>query len=209
PEYAQAKLEVEKAEISLRAARNQLLPQLDFVGVGGYSANQGNLGNAADDITDTENRAWSLGVELSVPMGNRTAKAEYTKATLELRKARLRLKNLEQAILVQVPDVVRQLDEDRMGVREAVRQVETDINRVQATRAARVLAEKKLDAEEKKLEVGISTNFQVLEFQEDLAEAESDETKAIIDYNKSLIRLERAKGTILATNNISLQRPPP
>ncbi|MDV2496340.1 MAG: TolC family protein [bacterium] len=209
PEYAQAKLEVEKAEISLRAARNQLLPQLDFVGVGGYSANQGNLGNAVDDITDTENRAWSLGVELSVPMGNRKAKAEYTKATLELRKARLRLKNLEQAILVQVPDVVRQLDEDRMGVREAVRQVETDIKRVQATRAALVLAEKKLDAEEKKLEVGISTNFQVLEFQEDLAEAESDETKAIIDYNKSLINLERAKGTILATNNISLQRPPP
>ncbi|MDV2503894.1 MAG: TolC family protein [bacterium] len=209
PEYAQAKLEVEKAEINLRAARNQLLPQLDFVGVGGYSANQGNLGNAADDITDTENRAWSLGVELSVPMGNREAKAEYTKATLELRKARLQLKNLEQAILVQVPDVVRQLDEDRMGVREAVRQVETDIKRVQATRAAQVLAEKKLDAEEKKLEIGISTNFQVLEFQEDLAEAESDETKAIIDYNKSLIRLERAKGTILATNNISLQRPPP
>ncbi|MDA2916349.1 TolC family protein [Nitrospinae bacterium AH_259_B05_G02_I21] len=209
PEYARAKLEVEKAEINLRAARNKLLPQLDFVGVGGYSANQGNLGNAVDDITDTENRAWSLGVELSVPMGNREAKAEYTKATLELRKARLRLKNLEQAILVQVPDVVRQLDENRTGVREAVRQVETDIKRVQATRAARVLAEKKLDAEEKKLEVGISTNFQVLEFQEDLAEAESDETEAIIDYNKSLINLERAKGTILATNNISLQRPPP
>ncbi|MCZ6700164.1 MAG: TolC family protein, partial [bacterium] len=121
---------------------------------------------------------------------------------------RLRLKNLEQAILVQVPDVVREIEPDRVGVREGVRQIETDIKRVRATRAARVLAERKLDAEEKKLEVGISTNFQVLEFQEDLAVAESNETKAIIDYNKSLINLERAKGTTLATNNISLQRPP-
>jgi outer membrane protein TolC len=108
---------------------------------------------------------------------------------------------------VQVPDVVREVDPDRLGVREAVRQIETDIKRVKATRAARVLAEQKLDAEEKKLEVGISTNFQVLEFQEDLAVAESNETRAIIDYNRSLINLERAKGTILSTNNISLQRP--
>ena len=93
------------------------------------------------------------------------------------------------AILVQVPDVVGKIKPDRVGVREAVRQIETDIKRVRATRAARVLAERKLDAEEKKLEVGISTNFQVLEFQEDLAVAESNETKAIIDYNKSLINL--------------------
>lgn len=209
PDYAQAKLEVEKAELNLRVARNQLLPNLDFVGEGGYSANQGNLGNSMDDIFDAENRHWSLGVELSFPMGNRQAKAEYTRRSLELWQARLRLKNLEQAILVQVPDVVRVLDPDRLGVREAVRQIETDIKRVRATRVARVLAEKKLDAEEKKLEVGISTNFQVLDFQEDLAVAESNETRAIIDYNKSLINLERAKGTLLRTNNISLQRPPP
>ncbi len=209
PDYARAKLEVEKAKINLLVARNQLLPTLDFVGEGGYSANQGNLGNSLDDIFDAENRHWALGVELSFPMGNRQAKAEYTKRKLELWQARVRLKNLEQAILVQVPDIVRELDPDRLGVREAVRQIETDVKRVRATRAARVLAERKLDAEEKKLEVGISTNFQVLEFQEDLAVAESNETRAIIDYNKSLINLERAKGTLLATNNISLQRPPP
>jgi hypothetical protein len=142
-------------------------------------------------------------------MGNRQAKAEYTRRKLELWQARLHLKNLKQAILVQVPDVVRELDPDRLGVREAVRQIETDVKRVRATRAAHVLAEKKLDAEEKKLEVGISTNFQVLEFQEDLAVAESNEMKAIIDYNKSLINLDRAKGTVLATNNISLERPKP
>ena len=208
PDYAQAKLEIEKAKLNLRAARNQLLPQLDIVGEGGYKANKGNLGSSVDDIFDARNRHWSLGVELSVPMGNRQAKADYSRRTLELGQARLRLKNLEQAILVQVPDVVRQIEPDRVGVREAVRQIETDIKRVRATRAARVLAERKLDAEEKKLAVGISTNFQVLEFQEDLAVAESNETKAIIDYNKSLINLERAKGTTLATNNISLQRPP-
>jgi outer membrane protein TolC len=195
PDYARANLELEQAELNLRVARNQLLPQLDFVGEGGYSANRGNLGNSLDDIFDAENRHWSLGVEISVPMGNRKAKADYTRRTLELWQVKTKLEDLKQAI--------------RVEVREAVRQLETDIKRVKATRAARVLAEKKLEAEEKKLEVGISTNFQVLEFQEDLAQAESDETRAIIDYNKSLIALEQAKGTLLVTHNITLRRRAP
>ena len=82
--------------------------------------------------------------------------------------------------------------------------METDVKRVQATRVARKLAEEKLSAEEKKFEVGLSTSFNVIEFQEDLAEEQSKEIKAIIDYNKSRIKLRQAMATTLEQHNITL-----
>ena len=89
-------------------------------------------------------------------------------------------------------------------MRNKVRDVRTNLERIKATRKARELAVKKLEAEEKKYEVGMSTNHQVLEFQEDLAAAEANELKAVIDYNKSLISVEKSKGTILEKNEIKL-----
>ncbi len=89
-------------------------------------------------------------------------------------------------------------------VREAHRQIKTDIKRVQATRVARKLAEEKLNAEEKKFKVGLSTSFNVLEFQEDLAEKQSNEIKAVIDYNKSLNRLNQVMARTLEEHDIKL-----
>jgi outer membrane protein TolC len=82
--------------------------------------------------------------------------------------------------------------------------VETDYKRVQAYRVARELAEQKLDAEEKKLKVGLTTNYVVLQYQRDLADARSAELRAIIDYNLSLAQLDRATGTSLKKKNIQL-----
>ena len=64
------------------------------------------------------------------------------------------------------------------------------------------LAEEKLSAEEKKFEVGLSTSFNVLEFQEDLAEEQSNEIRTIIDYKKSRNRLRQVKAQNLKENNI-------
>ncbi|HLF86596.1 MAG TPA: TolC family protein, partial [Nitrospiria bacterium] len=70
---------------------------------------------------------------------------------------------------------------------------------------ARILTEKKLQAELERLNVGLSNSRELLRFQDDLADARSKELSAIIDYNKSLAEVERTKGTILKSNNISLQ----
>jgi outer membrane protein TolC len=103
------------------------------------------------------------------------------------------IKDLEKKIIVEV--------------REAERQLRTDIKRVQASRVARKLAEEKLNAEEKKFEVGLSTSFNVLTFQEDLAEQQSNEIKAVIDYNKSRIKLRQAMATTLEEHDIKLSPP--
>ena len=92
-----------------------------------------------------------------------------------------------------------------LEVREAIRQLKTDVKRVQASSVAKKIAEKKLKAEEKKFEVGLSTSFNVLEFQEDLAEQQSNEIKAIIDYNQSKTRFHQVMASTLDNHNIKLQ----
>ena len=78
-------------------------------------------------------------------------------------------------------------------VRSAARAVETNYKRVESTRAARVLQERRLDAETKKFAAGMSTNFLVTQSQRDLAIAEVAELRAIADYRKSLVNFERVQ----------------
>ena len=91
-----------------------------------------------------------------------------------------------------------------LEVREAARLINTNKKRVQAARVARKLAEEKLTAEEKKFEVGLSTSFNVLEFQTDLAEEQSKELQAIVDFNKSKIKLRKVMAITLEEYNIRM-----
>ena len=100
------------------------------------------------------------------------------------------MKNLEQDIILKI--------------KEAVRAVQTNTKRVESTRISSRLFKERLDAEEKRFSVGLSTSRDILEDQEQLAEAQSREIEAIIDYNKSLVELERQRGTILDKHRIEL-----
>ena len=92
-----------------------------------------------------------------------------------------------------------------INAKEAVRRVRTDFKRIETNRSARILAERQLDAEQERLNVGLSTTRFVLDFQRDLAIAQRNELRAIIDYNKSLSHLARQKGTTLEGYGIELK----
>lgn len=109
---------------------------------------------------------------------------------MEIEKSLLELKNQEKMALLEV--------------RDAVREIDTNAKRVHALRLARELAEKRLEAEEKKLDVGLTTNYFVLQYQEELANARSLELKAVVDYNLAWAKLEKALGTSLEKRNIKM-----
>jgi outer membrane protein len=134
--------------------------------------------------------SYSVGVVLTVPLGNRGPEAAYTKARLTEQQAKVSLKSLELQITQQV--------------RQAVRQLESDAKRIDANRAARVLAEEQLRVETKRLEAGVSTTFNVLSFQRDLAAAQANEIQALTDYNKDLANLDSVTGLVLEANRIEL-----
>ena len=191
PDYAQAKLDIENKNIQVKFAKNQLLPTLDLTGSIALNGLSEEFGEAVDDFGRGEFYQWVVGFKVEFPLRNRAAKSTLTRRKLETAQALLSLKNLEQQILLEV--------------REAVRGILTAQKRVTATRAARVLTERQLDAEEKRLAVGLSTIFKVLEFQEDLATARSTETRAITDQIKSLVTFRRVTGQTLTHHRVRLE----
>jgi len=200
---------IDNKELNLTVAKNQMLPSLNFEfsysspGISGdrikYLNNDPFLGvivgkepgSAGDSFRDAAKFLydnWNVGLTLSFPLGNALTRADYAYARTDLDQARARLKNFERRVSLDVAD--------------AVREVETNAKRIDAYRLARELAEKSLEAEQKKLAVGMSTNYFVLDFQDRLAGAKSLELKAKIDYILSVERLEKATGLSLSRRGI-------
>ena len=191
PDYQQLKEELEKQNILLRFDHNQLFPQLDLVGTVLRNGLSDTLGGTADRVRGGDNPGWGGGGVLTVPLTLKAERNNYKLRKAAQKQAVLRLKKLEQDILVQIDD--------------AVNQAQSDFDRIDATRQARIYAEDALRAEEIKLQNGKSTITEVLRVQRDLTAARSAEIRALADYNKSLSGLYFKEGTTLERNRISVQ----
>jgi len=210
PDLQATKVDIESKELNLSYAKNQLLPDLSLTadywspGVSGtlivydpldpfgppIMTIPGGSSAALKDAFGLRYENWAVGLTLSIPLNTIFSRAQQARARVDLKQTTLRLKNQEQQVALEI--------------KNAVRAVQTDYKRVQAYRVARELAEQKLNAEEKKLKVGLTTNYVALQYQRDLANARSAELRAIIDYNLSLARLDRSMGTSLEKKNIKL-----
>jgi outer membrane protein TolC len=213
PELAQAELNVNNKQLNVNFTKNQKLPQVDLTGSLSFDGLDGDkpivegnvftgerevvgvipggLGGALEELFSLDYRDWTIGVNVTIPIQNKQFEGAYARSKVELEQEKNRYKNTIQTIILQVKD--------------AVRAIETNKKMVNATKKARELAEKQLEAEQKKFAVGTSTNFQVLQMQEDLAAALTDEKRAVIDYNVSLFNLKRISGTLLEDLNINLE----
>ena len=183
PDYRKTKLEIESRTLNERFTRNQLLPTVDLEGRVGLNGLDRGMGDAFNNFASGDFVSYQIGFAFRYPLGNQAAKSRSTRARLEVEQAKVSLERVEQRILVEV--------------REAVRNVETNIKRVSVTAGARELAQKKLEAEEKKLAVGLSSVRELLRFQDDLSREQSSEIRALTDYNISLANFDRARGTSL------------
>lgn len=133
---------------------------------------------------------WSVKLSLTIPMSSVFSRAAQAEARVGLNQQIALMKQTEQTACLEI--------------RAAVRAVQTNFERVSARRTARELAEQNLEAEQAKLEAGMSTSFVVLSYQRDLATARTSELQAHIDYTLSLGQLDKATGTILEKRNITL-----
>ncbi len=190
PEIRQAKKNIEVAEMNEKFARNQVLPRVDVFGSYGFNSRELTYEKEIEYLVRGDDYTYAYGLMGSVPIGNRVAKGERIAAEHALREAKLQLEIVKHNIGVEV--------------RRAVRSVVTNLKLVDANRATRELREKTLRDERTRHEVGVSTSYQVLLVEEDLAEARSSELRAVVDYRKALVALDLADGTILTKNNIEL-----
>lgn len=190
PEVLQAKVDLERKGLVLKFQRNQLYPQLDVIGSYGRAGSKSDYTGFFKDLWEDAGPFWSVGGVLQVPLGNRVARSNYRASQAEQEQLVLRLKKLEQSVMVQIDD--------------AVKQAQSSLERVDATRSAREFAEKALEAEQKKLENGKSTSYFVLRLQNDLTLAQFNEISALADYNRALAQLSLSEGTSLERHRLTL-----
>ncbi|MYD87051.1 MAG: TolC family protein [Acidobacteria bacterium] len=193
--------------------RNSTLPQLDLVGTyqltgqggsrlvpagssfeaifgGAGGVIPGGYGDAINDIVDADYPFWSVELRMSYPLGQSADKAAYERARLQQQQAQAQIRQIELQVAVEVTNAALQID--------AIQQ------QIEAATASRELAEEQLRAEESKFEVGLSTNFFVVQAQRDLATAQDTELRAILDYQRALIEFERAQRTSLGNAGVTV-----
>jgi len=208
-EITSADATVEARSVAVKATRNALQPRLDLLaqlstnGVGGdlivrdgfpgdiVEVIPGGFGDALDQMFSLEFVSWRVGLNVTVPIGNSTAAGNYAQATLDHDRSRTELQRLQQQITLEV--------------RRSARGVEAAAEAVQSTSKTRELAEEQLRIEVDRFDVGMSTNFEVLRFQDDLAVSRSQELRARIAYRLATAQLGRATGSLLDKYNIELQ----
>jgi outer membrane protein TolC len=208
-DLSQVKQQVEANDLNVRLLRDQTLPALDLsasyglAGIGGpVLVRGGELGgeviqtipggysDALRTLRNSDAPTWNVSLNLSYPIGTSGAEANLARARVQLQQTQAQIRALELRVATEVTG--------------AAVQVQSNLERVQAARAARELAERRLEAENSKFEVGMSTNYFVVQAQRDLQDAQNAELRALLDYRKSLVDFERVQQTSLSNAGITV-----
>ncbi len=228
-ELVESRIDLNSRDYSNKAVRSALLPTLDafayYAGSGlGGSQNPSNLcanqtpeqlllgfcagpnvRNPAETIPIVASTSiggtWNqlvnstapdkgVGLSLNIPLRNRAGQAVQIRSELEYRQAQMRLQQIENQVGIEVRNAQYAVQQNRASVDSA--------------KAALDLARQSLDAEQKKYQFGTSTTTLVLQYESQLATAESTLVNATVAYEKSRIELDRATGSLLDHNGISV-----
>ena len=193
-----ARKQLENNAVAIRYFRNQSMPDVNALvnysafGIAGtqfdlsdefpprrLNETRRSFGGALGDVFASDFPTWSLQLQVNYPIGASNAEANLARARLQDSQARKQLQANELNVTTQIRDLARN--------------VTTNTQRVESTRAARALAEKRLEAEQKKFTAGMTSSFFVTTAQRDLADARNRELRAIIDYLKSVVDFETAQ----------------
>ena len=210
-DLAQARKNLLVNTTTLKYLNNQTLPQADLVaryGLIGQGGTQftgctgagisrsctgeliGGYSDALSTLFGHNYPTWTLQLNVSYPIGMSAADATIARAHIQESQVQAQLKQIELQIATDVTN--------------AATNVQNNVERVQAAQAAREFAQRTLEAEQSKFEVGMSTNYFVVQAQRDLATAQNNELQAVLAYRKSLVELERLQQTSLTTSNITI-----
>jgi outer membrane protein len=205
PEILAAALTIQNQNLQSRYAENQLLPRLDLkagaglTGIAGdlkpgtESPFPGNYARSLDRLGSGDFYNYSVGVVLQIPLSNAQARSKYSLARIELEQAQARRRDLVSQIT--------------LDVEKSLGDVESNFKRIQTTRRGRELAEENLRGQERRFEVGLVTQKDVIDFQSRLLDAQGAELRAVTDYNNSIARLKLAEGTLLESYNVQVEGP--
>lgn len=192
PDHRSALEEAEKQAIIVKYMRNQLLPRLDLQATLTANGLSGDYGNAFDRAFNRQGYDTQVGFQFSIPLGNRTAKANRNAAESRQQQAILNIARSELTISTELDTVLARVRAARA--------------KMESTRESERLAEKLLETERKRLETGLARTFDVLRTRASLAEARTRHLAAHAEYNQSATQLHLVAGTLLERYGIRIDR---
>jgi HAE1 family hydrophobic/amphiphilic exporter-1 len=212
PELQQLKLQRDQNDINIKFFVNQTKPQLSFVtryasfGVAGTEAPPipgfpfgsgsvspqfvGGPGQAIGNAFRNRYRDVAVGLSFSFPLKNQTAESNLGQAKARARSIDFQEQQLMQQIAIETRNAVQNLESARQTI--------------EAARAARIAREKQLEGEKERFDAGMSTNYLMLQYQNQLSWARGSELQALVSYNKAIAELQRVMATTLTTHNIQI-----
>ena len=205
PDLRQARLQIDISKIGLQGSKNATLPEVDLLGVVANSGLAGALnplqpsadpaliggfGGVLDQILSRRYPTYGIGLQLNLPLRNRIAEADFARDQIQVKQSEVRLRQLENQARLEVEDAIIALRRARASADAAAQ--------------ARQFQQESLAVEQAKFDVGASTSFFVIQYQSLLAQAQSTEVAAKSAYVKARAALERAIGSILTENGISV-----
>jgi outer membrane protein len=197
-DIVEARRQIENSDTTVLLARNATLPDLRaqatyltngqggtrLVRTGGFpgtivGVDQTSFGSVLGQVLSSDYPAWSVGFTLTYPVGRSLEEANLARARLEREQASAQVRSLELSVVREVRDAALRLEQNRQ--------------RIETAQLGRELAEQRLDAEQKRFEVGMSTSFLVIQAQRDLAVARDNEQRAYLDYQLAVVGFERVQ----------------
>jgi outer membrane protein TolC len=191
PDYEALRIDLKNKDISVIFYRNNMLPTLDLAASYGLNGLGREYAKDMDNLGSGKYPDWTIGVNFKLPLFSDKEKGEYEKSKFEKARALIAFKRLEQKIVLEV--------------RNAVRDVDINYKKVEASRISKEAETKNYEAQESRFRAGLVSTLDMLIYLERLAKAELAFARSVIDYKISLAELARVKGTILSEDNITLE----
>jgi len=189
-EVVQAVLAIQNTEDLLDRAEDDVLPRFDLTGSWANTGLEQDFAGSWDELGSGTYYDWSVGLLFEIPLGNRAARERRAQARIDRASARL--------------DHQRVINSVALGVTQSVRDVRSAQQRVETTRAATRLRQEQLDGEKRRLEVGASTSYQVLQVQNDLLEAQTSEVQSTVALLKAMTAYRKQTGDVLQVLGIEV-----
>lgn len=207
PEFRALDEQLAGDEIGVRLAQNQLLPDLELQGsylssgIGGNQYNAatppvliapGGFGDALAQLFNFGFPTYTAGLTLTLPIRNRAGRAALGQARLARTNDLYQLRKQNQTVELDVANAVHSLEQAKLSIA--------------AAKIARDLAQKTVESEQRKVQLGTGTTFFVLEAQNELTQAENSLVQAQISYQTALAAIDHATGTLLDRHHIELDQ---
>ncbi len=193
-DYLVAKLELDREERRARYASNQTKPRVDLLASAGVYGIDEDLGGTYGEAYSGQGPEWSVGIQISFPIGNRQAKQQLAIARQQVAQAKLREQQLDLVVELELDTVLNR--------------IETAAKRLETVRKTSKLASSFLELESNRMKEGKSTSFQVLEKQTDLSASRTRELVAAADLERALVDVWIVTGVLLDKYNVKVNDEP-